>query len=116
MPGRIFITVDQIRLEARLNDTNSAQAVWDALPISAAANTWGGEIYFGIPATAELEHGQEVVELGDLGYWHPGRAFCIFFGLTPASAVTVIGKVQGDVAVLKQVRSGARVTLEAIPE
>jgi len=34
---------------------------------------------------AELENGQEVVELGDLGYWPPGQAFCLFFGPTPAS-------------------------------
>jgi hypothetical protein len=80
------------------------------------------EIYFGIPLTAGLEDGREVVELGDLGYWPPGRAFCIFFGPTPASrgdeirpasAVTVIGKVQGDPTVFKQVRSGSPVRIEA---
>jgi len=65
---------------------------------------------------------REVVELGDLGYWPPGQAFCIFFGPTPmsrgneirpASAVNVIGRVVGDPRSLKSVRSGARVTIEA---
>jgi hypothetical protein len=28
---------------------------------------------------------QAVVQVGDLGYWPPGEAFCIFFGATPAS-------------------------------
>jgi hypothetical protein len=72
--------------------------------------------------TVGLEDGQEVVDLGDLGYWPPGHAFCIFFGRTPASrgdeirpasAVTVIGKLQGDPTVLKQVRGGSPVRIEA---
>ena len=93
------------------------------MPIEASANTWGDEIYFGIPVEAGLEQGREVVELGDLGYWPPGRAFCIFFGPTPASrgdeirpagAVTVIGQVEGDATVFKQVRSGTAITIEMV--
>ena len=108
---------------AVLNDSQTAQAVWNALPITASANTWGDEIYFGIPVDAGLEQGQETVDLGDLGYWPPGRAFCIFFGPTPASrgteirpasAVTVIGRVTGDAALFRQVRAGTSVTIEAI--
>ena len=121
MGKSIRITAGAVQLEARLNDTETAEAISEALPITAPANTWGDEIYFGIPVTAELEQGQEVVDLGDLGYWPPGRAFCIFFGLTPASrgeeirpasAVTVIGKVQGDVTLLQQVKSGTLVVME----
>ena len=113
MPTNIVITAGSIRLEAELNDTFTAKAISNILPITAAANTWGDEIYFSMPITLELENGQEVVDLGDLGYWPPGRAFCIFYGLTPASqgdeirpasAVTIIGKVQGDVTALKQTR------------
>ena len=113
MPTNIVITAGSIRLEAELNDTFTAKAISNILPITAAANTWGDEIYFSMPITLELENGQEVVDLGDLGYWPPGGAFCIFYGLTPASrgdeirpasAVTIIGKVQGDVTALKQTR------------
>ena len=62
-----------------------------------------------------------VVELGDLGYWPPGRAFCIFFGPTPASQgdeirpvspVNVVGRVTGDAREFKRVQSGARVVIE----
>jgi hypothetical protein len=122
MARSIRIIAGPVQVDAQLNDTETARAVWDALPITASASTWGDEIYFGIPVTFNLEEGQEVVELGDLGYWPPGRAFCIFFGRTPASrgdeirpasAVTVIGKVQGDPTVFKQVRGGAPVTIEA---
>ena len=121
MPTNIVITAGSIRLEAELNDTFTAKAISNILPITAAANTWGDEIYFSMPITLELENGQEVVDLGDLGYWPPGGAFCIFYGLTPASqgdeirpasAVTIIGKVQGDVTALKQT-SVEQVVIEA---
>lgn len=117
----INITAGQVTVSAALNDTDTASAIWDALPIEASANTWGDEIYFGIPVSAGEELGQEVVELGDLGYWPPGSAFCMFFGPTPmsrgdeirpASPVTVIGRMHGDVAVLKRVPSGASVLIE----
>lgn len=122
MARNIRITAGPVQLDAALNDTQTAQSVWAALPISAAANTWGEEIYFAIPVNADLEQGREVVEMGDLGYWPSGRAFCIFFGPTPASrgdeirpasAVTVIGRVRGDAALFRQVRAGSAVTIEA---
>lgn len=110
-------------VHAELNDTQTADAVWDALPIQGNGSTWGEEIYFRIPVDAELENGQEVVDLGDLGYWPPGQAFCLFFGLTPASRgdeirpaseVTVIGKMTGDIGVLKGVSSGSPVVIQAV--
>lgn len=121
MSDNIRITAGGLQVDATLNDTETARAVAAALPITASASTWGDEIYFGIPVDADLEDGQEVVDLGDLGYWPPGRAFCIFFGPTPASrgdeirpasAVTVIGKVAGDPTVFNQVSSGAQITIE----
>ena len=124
METSIRITAGAVKLDALLNDTETAKAVWEALPITALAGTWGDEIYFRIPVTMDLEEGREVVELGDLGYWPPGQAFCIFFGPTPASrgeeirpasAVTVIGKVHGDVTSLREVRAGAPVVIEPAP-
>ena len=121
MACRIKITAGEVATYAQLNDTDTAKAIADALPIEASASTWGEEIYFSIPVDCAPENGQEVVELGDLGYWPPGTAFCIFFGLTPAStgdeirpasAVNVIGKIEGDPTVFKPVPSGAPVTLE----
>jgi len=123
MVKRIRIKAGLIEAVAELNDTRTAQAIWEALPIKARASLWGEEVYFEIPVSLKLEAGQEVVSTGDLGYWPEGSAFCIFFGPTPASrgdeirpasAVTVFGKITGDAAIFKQVASGAKVTIEGV--
>lgn len=116
----VVITAGMIQLKAELNSTATAAAIWNALPITAAANIWGSEIYFAIPLQLELEKGQETVALGDLAYWPPGHAFCIFFGPTPASrgnairpasAVTVLGHINGDAAVLEAVSAGTEISI-----
>ena len=121
LPHLIRIIAGPVQMDAELNDSPTAQEVWDALPINASANTWGDEIYFAIPVDSPLQDGKAVVSLGNLGYWPPGRAFCIFFGLTPASRgaeirpaspVNIIGRVRGDATAFKQVRAGAAVRLE----
>jgi hypothetical protein len=122
MGRKIRIRAGELEIEAELNDTRTAQAIWEALPIGGHVNLWGDEIYFSIPLSLELEAGQEVVSKGDLGYWPDGNAFCIFFGLTPisqgdeirpASAVTVFGKIVGDAAVFKKVATGTEITIKS---
>jgi uncharacterized protein len=118
---RIRITAGSVSAEAVLNGSPTAGAVWDALPLSVPADTWGDEIYFSIPVKATLESARETVERGDLGYWPPGSAFCIFFGPTPAShgdeirpasPVNVFGRLVGDASVWKKVRAGTAVRVE----
>jgi len=121
MQRSIRITAGSVSADARLNDSKTAGVIWDALPIEAKGQTWGDEIYFDIGLTAPAEQAREVVDVGDLAYWPPGQAFCIFFGKTPASRgdecraaspVNVVGKIVGDARVFTKVRSGARVTIE----
>ena len=118
---RIRITAGGIGAEATLNDSRTAREIWKTLPIEAAGQIWGDEIYFGIPLGTDEDGARAVVELGDLAYWPPGRAFCIFFGPTPASQggeirpaspVNVVGRVDGDPTVFRKVRAGTRVRLE----
>ena len=118
---KIKIAVEDISVIAELNESPTAQKIWDALPIEGSANTWGDEIYFEIPVIATQEpDARAEVEVGTLGYWEPGRAFCIFFGPTPASLnekpraaspVNIFGQVVGDTTILRRVRSGARVQI-----
>ena len=121
MDRRIRIKAGGIEVTAELNSTKTAKAIWEALPIKGRANRWGDEIYFSIPVSLEPEDAQELVSIGDLGYWSPGTAFCIFFGSTPisqgqeirpASPVNVFGKIMGDAKVLRQVASGTEITVE----
>ncbi len=119
---RIRITAGDVTVHAGLNDSPTADLVWEELPIQASANTWGEAIYFEIPVTIEAgEDADPVVPMGAVAYWPPGHAMCLFFGPTPmssggkiraASAVNLIGSLEGDPAVLKRVRGGAPIEIE----
>jgi uncharacterized protein len=121
MGKRILIQAGTVSLHAELNDPRTARAIVSILPFEAQANTWGDEIYFAIPVREALDDtAAEVVEVGDLGYWPQGNAFCIFFGPTPvsrgneirpASAVNQLGKVLGNAVAFKGVKAGDTVEL-----
>jgi hypothetical protein len=118
---RVLIQAGDVQAIAELNDTRTADTIWNALPITAAGNTWGDEIYFSTSIILGEEKAQEIVAEGDLGYWPPGKAFCIFFGPTPASngdeirpasPVNVFGHVVGDAKIFKKVHNGQKVLVE----
>jgi len=111
MPFPVSIIIGGVTVPAELNDSETALKIIDALPIEADFSTWGDEIYFPIPVEMGLEDGKDIVEAGELGYWPPGNAFCIFYGATPgstedeirpASPVNSIGRVLGDPKVFKE--------------
>ncbi|MCP4537954.1 MAG: hypothetical protein GY832_12490 [Chloroflexi bacterium] len=116
MAYRITITAGPVTVDAELNDSSTAQMIREALPITGRANTWGDEIYFEIPVEAEqAPDARTDVEVGELGYWPVGRAFCIFFGPTPistgdqpraASPVNIVGCILGDATAFRQVTAG----------
>lgn len=102
---------------------NTAKAIIEALPIKSHVNRWGDEIYFSTRLGIVEENSKQVVENGDLAYWPPGEAFCIFFGPTPdsdgdkpkaASPVNVFGKILDDVSVFRKVRSGEEIIISKI--
>ena len=110
-------------IEATVTNENpqTAERIWQALPIEGRANRWGDEIYFSIPVSCEEEHAIAEVEVGAVAYWPPGSALCIFFGKTPASRgekpraaspVNVFAKVNADTSVFRQVRDGESVKIE----
>jgi hypothetical protein len=118
----IKITAGTLSVDAGLNESPTAKQVWHALPIEGAVTTWGDEIYFEIPVQADQEpDARAEVEVGELGYWPVGRAFCIFFGPTPVSTsdqprayspVNVLGRVLGDATQFRAVRSGTQIRIE----
>ena len=118
---KIVITTGDVTVTAELNESPTAIAIWEALPLQAHANTWGDEIYFEIPVTrAQAPDARAEVDVGTLGYWPVGHAFCVFFGPTPVSTgskprayspVNVIGSVTSDVAPLQEVQQGDSVRI-----
>ena len=120
----ISISAGDVSVTAALNDSGTADLLWDALPLEASANTWGDEIYFRIDVQADEEDGaSDVVDMGAVAYWPPGQALCLFFGRTPASrgdeiraasAVNVLGAIDGDATALKRVRSGTTVVVDKV--
>ncbi len=123
---QIEISAGDVIVTAVLNDSDTADELWASLPITARAQTWGDEIYFSIPVSVEeAADSQETVEMGAVAYWPPGSALCLFWGPTPtsapgeirpASAVNVMGLIDGDPTVLGGVADGIEVVVARMGE
>ena len=119
---QVKISAGGVTVTAVLNGSDTAGQLWNALPVTGRVQTWGDEIYFSIPVSAEEEaDSQETVEVGAVAYWPPGSALCLFWGPTPmsapgeirpASAVNVMGMIEGDPTVLEQVADGTEIVVE----
>jgi hypothetical protein len=122
MPTEIVVIAGDLRLRGLLGESATAQVLAAALPLEGRAHRWGEEIYFAIPVAVELEpEARTVVQVGDLGFWPPGQAFCIFFGPTPgsapgeirpASAVNLVGRLTDDATILTTIAAGTSVRVE----
>ena len=97
---QIKLTAGQVTVTARLNDSNTARLIADALPFDSSARLWGDEVP------------QATVESGAVAYWPPGKALCLFFGQQPYSPVNIVGRIAGDPSVLAAVRDGDTVRVE----
>lgn len=124
MTRTIRISVGSQTVHGTLTENDTADQVWSMLPIEAKVQTWGDEFYFDIPLSLEqAPDARAEMQVGELGYWPPGNAFCIFFGPTPAShgdepraasAVNPFGMIEDDTAVLKGIPSGTSILIEAV--
>lgn len=120
---KIRICWDKREVFGVLNDTPTAKKLFESLPCSSAANTWGEEVYFSVPVQAELEpDAREVVPPGTICFWVQGRSLALPFGPTPVSSradecrlvtkVNVLGKLEGDPRALKSVSDGDKIRVE----
>ena len=107
-------------IETINKNPKTLKAILDNLPIESTALRWGDEIYFETNIDIDLENPQETVRKGDVAYWPPGKAICIFFGPTPissgdeirpASPVNVWGRILGEIENLKNVSSGEKIII-----
>lgn len=99
---------------AKLDERNPRirEALFDSLPIEGIANLWGEEVYFDVSMQMDNENTSPTSSGGDVCYWSPGPAFCVFFGKTqPYSPVNHIGKITKGLEIFKQAASGDRIVL-----
>lgn len=126
MGKRLRLRLGNIDLTVVLNETATAAGLAAAAPFDSRTNRWGQELYFGTPASGEAsEATASTVRRGEVGFWPPGRAMCLFFGPTPlsvgdeirpASPVAVVGWIDGgeeSLAALDQLGDGLPVTVTA---
>ncbi len=112
MPQKITITVDGTVFSGELNESASGRKIADRLPLTISMSRWGEEYYGSIGEALPMESGaRDEMAVGELAYWPPGTAFCIFFGPTPASNgsepraasdCNPLGMLEGDVSGLKK--------------
>ena len=121
---KITITVGAVELIAELLDTPTAEAIHEALPIEATAQTWGDEVYFETPVRAAQEtDAKTVVAPGEIAFWVAGNCIAIGFGPTPvsrggeirlASPANIWARTNDDVKALKVARDGDPIRVEVV--
>jgi len=102
------------KVKAILDDRNpeTAKMIYDNLPIEGEANIWLDEIYFDVPLKLSYENPSSTTTKGDLSYWPPGSAFCIFYGNSqPASDVNNIGRIEGDLELFRQAENDDKIII-----
>jgi uncharacterized protein len=86
MPEKIHMVTAGLTLTAELNETPSARALLQRLPLEVTLTRWGEEYYGDAGLEVVEEPGARTdMAVGELAVWPDGKAFCIFFGATPAS-------------------------------
>jgi len=123
MSTRIKLTIGDMALDATLNDSETAQAIAASLPTTVHMSRWGDEYYgsIGDLGVGQSADARDLMKVGELAYWMPGTALCIFFGPTPASEgdepraaspVDPVGEVVSEFAALKGMPSSIAVEIE----
>ncbi len=113
--NKIIFKIGSVELIAIARSTPTAKVILDSLPIQSNAQTWGEEIYFSVPAEAQLEQdARDVVQPGEIAFWVEGSCIAIGFGPTPisqgneirlAAATNIWADAEGDVRVLLDAKS-----------
>ncbi len=92
-----------------------AEEIIRILPMNVEATRWKDEVYFDIPLKHSDVNASPSAVKGDVSYWSPGSAFCIFFGDTqPVSSVNHMGKIIEGLEIFPKVMSGDSISLRVV--
>jgi hypothetical protein len=118
---KLRIQAGKVVLAIELLDTPTARAILEAAPFEARAQTWGEEVYFTTPVSAELEpDARQIVDPGTVCFWTEGDALALPYGRTPlssderpklASRCNVVGSLIGEPKTLSRIKPGEKITV-----
>lgn len=121
---RVVITSQETSCIGALRATETADSVWNALPIEGQICRWGDEIYFetGICARTEPD-AAVVVPPGTLCLWCEGQIIAMPYGPTPIALksecrliapVNIWGDIEGELRVLDTFEEGSFIRITAL--
>ncbi len=93
----------------------TAEKIFKNLPFEGEANIWLEEVYFDAPVKIDYENPSSNTLKGDISYWPPGSAFCIFFGNSqPASEVNNIGRITSNLSLFQEVENDDKIIIRKL--
>lgn len=120
MERKLRIVIDGVGEAIGILDERNprtADEIWRNLPIEGRTELWYEEVYFDCGLELDYENPSPTSEEGDISYWPPGRAICIFFGKSqPYSPVNHIGKIVSGLEIFRKVKGGERIRIERAEE
>ena len=84
---KLILRINEKSLNLFLKETETAEKIYNAVPINSSINTWGEEIYFNTNLSINREkEAKAVVDFGEIAFWTEGSAIAIGYGKTPVSS------------------------------
>ena len=84
---KLILRINGKSLNLFLKETETAEKIYNAVPINSSINTWGEEIYFNTNLLINRENeAKAVVDFGEIAFWTEGSAIAIGYGKTPISS------------------------------
>ena len=121
----IEISINEHCIQAKLRNTETANAILARLPFQSKAQTWGDEVYFATPVSNQTleEDAKDIVQRGELAFWVEGNCIAIGFGPAPishadeirlAARTNIWGDTEYDLTTLKNVRNGDTINVTEV--